>query len=263
MELRMGEMLLALSRQDPHGSPAADDAVRSKCILLSIRYLRAALARNPEDAGQIQADLVQACHQRSRQLKLTSESIPVDIYNACALHAFLTVDPTSLDKWARSACMADLMDTLTQGNMLSSSNDPEQVEKTRLLMVQAQRENVYSKPVRERAIELAGPKFGLIEEAIAQLQEEKSPDSETLLLLGDLLLRKGDSVGARAAYSKVHFDHNREWELALRKALCDWVDGDLWAAMDALHQLDKDSPDPMVRSYLLLLAQELGDTRKI
>ena len=49
-----------------------------------------------------------------------------------------------------------------------------------------------------------------------------------------------------------------DWKRALRTALCDWVEGNLYPAAAALQLLAERSEGPLVRYYQGLLLEQLG-----
>jgi tetratricopeptide (TPR) repeat protein len=134
----------------------------------------------------------------------------------------------------------------------------------------------------DRAKGLMAPRQGsLTLEAIAALQAAPNLPAEGRRMLADLLLRVGRPAEAREAYRAASADGAEAGAVALRLALCDWVEGDLWRALDALGGLDGAGPvsppgtgeaastpstreglsprrDPLREYYRALLLEEMG-----
>jgi hypothetical protein len=108
-----------------------------------------------------------------------------------------------------------------------------------------------------RAHALTNPRVGLIDKAIQELTAAPGRGADlarTELLLGDLLLRKGQVPLARQAYSAAGGK-----SLALRLALCDWADGNYFKAQAALAELARPGGEALVNFYQADLLELIGD----
>jgi hypothetical protein len=93
-------------------------------------------------------------------------------------------------------------------------------------------------------------------------------DARDELMRGDLLLRSGRVADARKTYAAARgrlgeIPAEQRAKLAgsldLREALCDWAEGDLWAAHDALARLAKvEGAAVEAKLYYALVCEQLG-----
>ena len=98
----------------------------------------------------------------------------------------------------------------------------------------------------------------MIDEAIAELQAAP-PEAMNLLALGDLLLAEGQTQAAREAYGKVVLPAAQKWQTQLRYALCDWVEGRLFDAVQQMTRLCAEGEgNPLVRYYAAAMLEQLG-----
>jgi hypothetical protein len=304
LNFQFASLLLNLGKQPFSVDPNSADHVRQRCIVLAIRHFHAALAEELGNSNQALALLAQAYAQRAwQQYCDPSPILPIDIDSACALRRFpqirLSYFDTATQKrlWyfdeaTRTHYCQQWVDAMVHAGMLDhtqavtkelfslagvnpTDNYGAKLQRLRDL---AAKQKVYQMPLLERASKLA-TRFGLIDEAIAQLKATKDKDPKLQLLLGDLLLRQGvmetvpvvrngkpdreTRLAARSAYSHVELPADQAWQLSLRLALCDWVDGKFWPAADALKDLAEKTDQPVVKFYRLHLAEELGDSATI
>ena len=284
VDFQIGKLLLNLGKQPFSAKADSADRVRQRCILLAIRHFHAALAEGLGDSNQALSLLAQAYAQRAwQQYYEPSAILPIDIDAACAMRRFPQMHLRSMDETTRTRCCQQWVDALVHAKMLDhtqavtgqlfgefhvkpTGNYDAKLQGLRDL---ADQKKVYNLPPLERA-EAKATQFGLIDEAIAQLKAAKDKDPKLQLLLGDLLLREGQMengrgtrLAARSAYSRVELSPNQSWQLAMRLALCDWVEGKFWPAADALKELSEKTDQPVVKFYRLHLAEELGDSATI
>jgi hypothetical protein len=275
---RIADLLLNLGKQPFSAEPNSAAPVRQRCIVLAIRHFHAAKTEGLGDLNQTLALLAQAYAQRAwEQYYEPSAVLPIDIDSACALRRFpqmyLPYLPTATQTaycqiWVDSLVRAGMLDhaqTVTEELFSKAHVKPVDTYGAKLqrLRDQADKENVYRLPLLERAEKLAS-RFGLIDQAIAQLKASHDKDPKLQMLLGDLLLRQGVTeadrrLAARSVYAQVNLPPDQAWQVSLRLALCDWVEGNLWPAADALKTLAEKTDQPVIKFYRLHLAEELGD----
>jgi hypothetical protein len=277
-------VLLNLGQQAFSAAPNSADPVQQRCILLAIRHFHAAQTQGLGDLNQGLAFLAQAYAQRAwQQHHEPSANQPIDIDSACALWRFPQMRLSSLHETTKTRYCQQWVDALVQAGMLDHAQTvteelsrDAQVKMTdhygvKLLNFRdlADKEKVYQMPPLECAETLAS-RFGLIDQAIALLKATHDKDPRLQLLLGDLLLREGGMetdhgtrLAARSVYARVDLPPDQAWQLSLRLALCDWVEGNLWPAADALKNLAEKTNQPAVKFYRLHLAEELGDAATI
>lgn len=282
--LRIAAMLLNLGKQTFSAAPNSANATQKLCILLAIRHFHAAKTQGLGDLNQALALLAQAYAQRAWQQHYEpSADLPIDIDSACALRRFPQMYLPYLHSATQTAYCQQWVDTLVRAGMLDHAQSVTEElfhkahvkptdnfgEKLQRFRDQAVKEHIYQLPLLQRAEKLAS-RFGLIDQAIALLKAAHDPDPELRMLLGDLLLRKGSietdhgtQLAARAVYARINLPPDQAWQLSLRLALCDWVEGDLWSAADSLKTLSEKCDQPVVKYYRLHLAQELGDSATI
>jgi hypothetical protein len=289
MDALLGTELLALGTQPyfKNGSQESPtprcsaDRLGQRCIVLANRYLAAAAQRLPQWNAAL-APVAQAYGQRAwQQFIEPSEALPIDIDSACSLNLYQRIVPEQLH--APKVAAQHYMDVLIHSNLLDEAASP----KGALLrrggwqedwkpsmrgldpraaanrLEQARQKGVLQLPMLQRAKILVRD-YGLIDEAVAQLQSPgEDRGGQCHMLLGDLLLRKGLPAEARQAYAQVTLERDQAWQLELRLALCDWVDGKLWKAADDLKALSAKCDQPSVKFYRLHLAELLGDAATV
>jgi hypothetical protein len=280
--LRVANLLLDLGKQTFSAEPNSAGPVRQKCIVLAIRHFHAAQAEHLGDLNQAAALLAQAYAQRGwQQYYEPSTILPIDIDSACALRRFpqmylpylqASTQTQFCQLWVDSLVHSGMLDhaqTVTEELLRKGHAKPADTYGAKLQRLRdlADKEDVYRLPLLQRAEKLA-TRFGLIDQAIAQLKASHDPDPKLQLLLGDLLLREGvtenaNQLAARFVYARVNLPPDQAWQMSMRLALCDWVEGKLWPAADAMKNLAEKCDQPVVKYYRLHLAEELGDDATI
>jgi tetratricopeptide (TPR) repeat protein len=131
----------------------------------------------------------------------------------------------------------------------------------------------------DRAAALADPRRGLTLRAVRELEASLEAGARSAggdgavparslaamrVAAGDLLLRLGRPAPARAHYLKAAGDANRQ-DVSLRLALCEWVEGNLPAALamfEGAGRADGEAPrqinDPVALYFRSLLLEEMG-----
>jgi hypothetical protein len=268
--------------QESPTPPSSADSVQQKCVLLANRYLTAAAQRSPEWAAGL-APLAQAYGQRAwQQFIEPSETLPIDIDSACSLSLYQQIAPRQLS--GPKVAAQHYMDCLLHSNMRDEALAPggallqrgdgwqgDWMPSMRGLdpralagsLELARNKGVLQLPLLQRARTLVRD-YGLINEAISQLESPGDDwGGQCHMLLGDLLLRKGLPSKARQAYTQVTLAEDQAWQLSLRLALCDWVEGKLWKAADDLKALSTKCDQVSVKFYRLHLAELLGDVATV
>ena len=276
----LGSMLLWLGWASPNRPPASRDPQRLQCTLLALRYLTACQAEGIMPPDIARGMLAQAHQQRSLQLKVTpSPVLPVDVHSARALHLYGRMDLTDLADVNARMFAVQHVDALVRASqfgaaeraaadLLKNLPPPQRIDPPRRyldlrawiakrLADSRTRAETQKLPLPQRIELLTSPEVGLIEQAIAELRAAPAaPDSR--LTLGDLLLRRGRTQDARRAYRQLQPAEADRWKVGLRLALCDWVDGRLYEAADALDELGRTTGRPAVRYYHAVLLEQLG-----
>jgi hypothetical protein len=278
----VADLLLNLGKQPFSALPNSASPVQQRCIVLAIRHFHAAKTEGLGDLNQILALTAQTYAQRAWQQHYEPSAVlPIAIDSACALRRFPQMYLPYLQAATQTGFCQQWVDSLVQAGMLDHAQvvtedlfnkahvKPTDTYGAKLerLRDQANKENVYQLPLLQRAEKLAS-RFGLIDQAIAMLKASHDKDPKLQLLLGDLLLREGvtetsTKLAARAVYAQVNLPPEQAWQISLRLALCDWVEGNLWPAADALKNLVEKTDQPVVKFYRLHLAEELGDNDTI
>ena len=88
---------------------------------------------------------------------------------------------------------------------------------------------------------LLRPDIGLIDRAVGELEGARELSRAARRKLGDLYLRKGLIAKARATYAKVPAGDNG-WDMAMRRGLCDWADGDFAGAVSHFQEALRQGP---------------------
>lgn len=135
-------------------------------------------------------------------------------------------------------------------NRIKTLVDQNRVEEARM--------NLQALPLMERVKILASPRLGMTDQAIAELRAADSRDAQAEIVLGDLLLNKGLSGQARECYARATRQQSMKDQVALRLALCDWVEGNYYAAVDSLDKLPGDGNLPLAGYYRACMLIRLG-----
>lgn len=273
LDYQMGALLLELGREPFYVRPNSTGPVKQKCVLLAMRYLQAALASGLTERNRNLGALAQASQQRALHRYVEpSELVPVDIYAARAAWLYRQINLRALGKDVRTAYSRNWIECLVQAGQLDEAQDVTtrlfslvgktpagdvgaELEKARQA---ATEHKLYDLPLLQRARALGSPRYSLINEAIGQLEAADQLSADQRLLLGDLLLRKGMPAEAKVHYAQVTLAADRQWEIDVRYALCDWVEGKLFEAYDSLKELSGTSDKPLAKYYLVGLADLTG-----
>lgn len=281
MDYQLGTILLVVGQQATHAKVNSATPDQRKCILLAARYLSAALAAGDGNCNQFRGMLAQAFGQRAMQEYFDpSRTIPIDINAAVALHLYSRINLNGLDGGPRQVFSMQWILTLLQAGHLDEAQSliarliaahpgaaPKEYvdirnqtsKKLKQAKAVAVTQKVYDLPLLERAAMLGSPKYSLVNEAIRELDAASDLDAQGKLLLGDLWLRKGCPDKARAIYGGIKLPGADQWQLTLRGALCDWVEGRCFEASDTLKALAAQGRQSLVLHYLVTLSEQLGD----
>ncbi len=223
VNLDLAQVLLHLGLYNPSPTPTLVDPTARRCCMLAVRYMTAA-----SKAGLLSNDLkmpmlAQTWLQWSLQdYKPATPELPFDLNLARTLYIFNKCD-------------------------LENQSD------TRIGQFALQ---------KSQARQLAGE---IVYRAIDQLYAKANLSPEEWLMLGDLLLRTGQTDQARLAYNRLA-ELMPKWENDLqhrfRLAMCDWVTGQYYQAVEELNQLTQkfhsSSESQAVRFYLTRMLEQLG-----
>ena len=277
----MGAMMLWLGKLDS-SEAASSDPLQQRCTLLSVRYLTAAVTEGLVPPDISTGMLAWAHHQRAGQLPLTvDDDLPVNVHLARALWLYSRLDPRDLRTEtlrafayrnvhalvqghqfdAADAAVAEMLTHLPPGLRISPPDEYLRIRGTiaqKLAAAQSviDTHGVTALPPRTRALAMVHKSIGMIDRAIEQLT--RAPPA-TRQLLGDLLLRRGRPGRAREVYKSLlpASAGEDDWRIRMRLALCDWVEGKLFASGDALQSIA--APDrPAVLYYQAILLEQLG-----
>ena len=277
LNFRFASMLLAM------GAGPRADITQMRCTLLGIRYLNAARTEDIAPSHLVTAALAWGYHQRALQCDVApSARVPVDINSARALALYDQLDLTRLDdrdirmsalhriiamKDARAIDAADEAVRQFLANLPPREQvlPPQAYLQLRDTIRRALDEaNARASQLRkeltlgQRIDLLTSPRVGLIRRAIGELQTAADTDPQARMRLGDLLLRTGSIADAKSTYATVKLTPQDAWELALRDALCEWAEGKLHEAGDALGKLARQSDEPLVSYYHAVLLEQIG-----
>jgi len=280
---QLGEMFLSLGQPAGRGRPKRVSRTQQKCLLLAIRFLTAAQTEGLLPADVLNGTLAQAYQRRALQFDvIPSATVPVDVNSARALALYERTRPSRLSGRTMRMFAMDHIVAMLQARHLDDADEAvrgfleelpprEQVHTPREFL--ELREEITRQldlartrgagldnrrlALLKRIDRLTSPQIGLIAQAILELRAAGGDDPEVQLRLGDLLLRRGKTAEARKSYAKVDLPPGENWRLALRLALCDWVDGKLFTAADAMEELAADDR-PVVSYYRALLLEQLG-----
>jgi tetratricopeptide (TPR) repeat protein len=230
-------------------------------VLLATRYHTAAVKEGdvPRDAAL--GFLAQALQQRARQTgESAGPATPIDVDLARALYLQSQMDLARASEDMRLAFGLVHVQCLTRGRHLDAAEEaaiavlgalpplqqlfppPEYVEmrnRVRKSLEDARAslvgEDLRSLPPLQRAQALTTPERGLTLEAIGELRAAGTNlDPAGRMALGDFLLRLGRVSEARTEYQAAAKGGADPATENLRLALCDWVEGNLYAALDRL-----------------------------
>ncbi|MHC4981644.1 MAG: hypothetical protein ACYTF6_00560 [Planctomycetota bacterium] len=291
LNYQIGMMLLYLGQEGERGLCEKLNPQRQRYTLLSIRYLTAALAEGIAPARRVRGALAQAHQQRMVQCEFVfSRPLPVEIHSARALYLYRLLDLSDLEDPhmlmyallhvrgllqarqfdAADQAVKDIMDSLPPPQRVSPPRSyldlrgtvVKQLDTVQTLL--AERDPLFfageqTDPLR-RAKQLAELDIGKINGAIGELVNCPYPDGPKLLFLGDLLLRTGRVREARSAYGRAAamLPAERQWEVSMRRNICDWVEGKAIAAAEALGRLAETTDQPVVRYYQALADHYAG-----
>jgi hypothetical protein len=288
MAYRIGSICAALGRRDWDLTGPADPR-RARCLLLGLRYLSAADMQGLVPRQIVTGSLAMAHEQRAFQSSPPPAGAPVDVNLARALLLFERLEPGGLDDLNMQRFAAERVRALLLDRQIDAASDVMQailkslppklqvnpasdlielrdeidkrLAESRKLANERVDRQIHELTFVDQATELTARDIGLIDRAIATLRAAPADDARGRLMLGDLLLRRGRSAQARQVFAEVKLDAKEAWRLDLRSALCDWAEGKLFVAMEALNRMDKASNwsyAPVVRYYLEELRKQVG-----
>ncbi|MGB2824832.1 MAG: hypothetical protein WBF17_27920, partial [Phycisphaerae bacterium] len=237
----LGAMFLWLGWQRPMSASDPADLHRRQCMLLSIRYLMAAVAEGLVDRAVVTGMLAQAHQQLALQEDVTcSAGVPVDYHSARALWLYRQLDLTDLRDGNMRRFAEQHVDALIRARQLDAAEraaaellrrapadrrrDYHALHDRIARQVRHSRERARSieLPPPQRARALTAPDVGLIEQAVAELRAQPAT-AENRLVLGDLLLNQGRTEEARRACAEAGQLGADPGEVWLRNACCDAV----------------------------------------
>lgn len=277
----LGEMFLWLGQYDSSEMRGLAPPVRYRCTLMSARRLIAAAGENVTPSTVAAAMLAEAFLNRAYQNYYEpSPRTPVNMDLACSLRAYRQMDLTRLSdenvlrsavQHIRTLMLAGQADAsaAAMSEFLSNLPPVERVRPRREYydlrdaigqkLQQARDETtqlLIADPIL-RAHALTSPRVGLIDKAIQELTAAQARGADLArisLMLGDLLLRKGEVALARQAYAAAGGE-----SLPLRLALCDWADGNYFKAQAALAELAGPGGEALASFYHADLLELIGD----
>jgi tetratricopeptide (TPR) repeat protein len=254
---RFGAMMLALGAPPADPRPGEPTLLRLRCARLAARYLEAACAEDTAPALVARGTLAQALQQWARltdQTPSPAAPIDVDLARALCLHSRLDLlGLTEKSRWtfgmahvqallqgghldAAAAAAEAFPSVLPPRQQMFPSNDFVEMRdklRRRLASVRAGLLEVDLRAMSAllRARALTTPQRGLSLEAARELEAAPNLDANARLALGDLLLRLGRPDQARARYRSAQAAGAAPADVALRTALCEWVEGRLPASL--------------------------------
>ena len=288
LDYQVGSMLLSLGWADPAEPWPDEDPQRDQCLLLAMWHLGAAQNAGLKRPYLLTGSLARTYQQWAHQHQIiVSANVPVDINVARCLYLYRQPEMADLANPAvRRLTFGMLGPMLRAGQLDAAMSELEQMGSrlgaahrvnwpweyvqlretlaAQLAKVQAQLRGVSLDGLTslERASLFAGRRYGLIDRAIAELRGA-APTAEVLLKLGDLLLAKGLPHDARSAYAGLRLPLDRQWEVALRLAICDWVQGDAVAATERAQRSIAAGSGALGRFYLAVMYEQLGLYNKL
>jgi len=282
LSFRLGKMFLSMG--DTGGrTPSKFLPTRARMSLLAVRYLTAALNETPRDpvvAGLLaRAHLDRAIHCGMQ----TTLEYPIEINLCRALNEMSQFDLSDLSDDNMQAlafvqalvmvaadqidtadkAVSDILAHLPPRQRVNPPSDYSSVrnkvsmrlDRSRELLAQIDKSKSLE-PI-ERAMLLQ--QIGLIDKAISELRALAKPSPAAVVLLGDMLLQKGQADEARRTYLQVRPSPRDKWKLSLRLALCDWTEGHPYVAVEKLEELLKSADRAVVRYYLAVIWEQIGD----
>ena len=242
----MGAMMLWLGKLDS-SEAASTDRLQRRCTLLSVRYLTAAVTEDLVPPDIATGMLAWAHHQRAGQLPVTvGDDLPVNVDLARALWLYSRLDPRNLRTETLRAFAYRNVHALVQSHQFEAADSA--VVEMLTHLPPGLRVNPPDEYLRVR---------GTIAEKLTK-QSQPGPPA-TKRLRGDLLLRRGQPGRAREVYTNIPpaTAPVNKWQIQMRLALCDWLEGKLFEAADALKSIA--APDrPAVLYYQAILLEQLG-----
>jgi len=280
--LQLGELLLWLAGPEA-GNLGPAEPIRPKLAILAMRYLHAAQRDGIAEPNLAAGREAVACALLGRLTPPPKANGPwIDIDTSRALYLFSKIDMQRLDQAERLALRLEQVRTLLQARQLDAAktamdefmeslpawqrvNPPAQYVKVQGLIadqLNASYERLAAKdaadmPLGRRIDAMTAKDVGLIDAAIAELVRQGKLAPEEVMLLGDLLLRKGKAADARSAYRAVELPQERQWQVELREALCDWVQGRLIRAAEKVDAIEA-SARPLVAAYRNTMHRRIG-----
>lgn len=281
--MSIGQMFLSMGQYDTDEARGSSTPLRSRCTLIGGRFLSAALREGLAPESMCKGMVAQAFQNRGFQgYYEPGGAMPVNMDLARALYLYNQIDLTNLaDPNIESYAFQRLRTQFLSGQGDASQramiefirnlppvkrvNPPVMYQGLRDRVELAVREgrknardeNVQALPLAQRVERLCSPQIGLLDQALEELQA--SPREGALqMLLGDLLLRKGKPGPARKAYAACQLPPADAWQLELRRALCDWIEGNYSKADETLAKLVSSTNQPLARFYRANLLEWLG-----
>jgi len=281
---QVGSILLSMGRLDAGKRDGRIDPMRRRFVLLAIRYLSAARTEGIVPGQIAIGALAQAYQQWAMYCPAaTATALPVDISSARALYLYEQLDLTDLDDSnmqmfalqrivamvadrqidAADKVVSDFLDRLPASQRVNPPRNYLELQDTiagrldtsRLYLSAAKPEDLT--PLK-RAKLLSGPQLGMIDAAIDELRATHPRSGAADLMLGDLLLRRGQVAAARQVYAGTGMGESQHWQLDLREALCLWAEGNVSPAAEKLARLAKACGRPLVAYYRASLLEQLG-----
>ena len=279
---RFGAMLLSLGQRSAYrrGLITKD---QQRCITLAVRYLEAARLRRQLGSDTLRGTLAQAYQQKAMQTDINpSPAVPIDVSLARALHIYRQMDLTHLGSQESLMFAQQQILAMQQARQIDAATRVAKTFLNRLPSEQRVRPpRVYLQlrdtleealefsqvqatgiddqlPIEQQARLLTTRSIGLIELATSRLRSLAPGNPRALTLLGDLLLRQGMVREAQAAYAEASQAGADKSTVALREALCLWVNGEFFEAESRLSQLAEATDDPLTDYYLASLLEQLG-----
>jgi hypothetical protein len=301
---QFGTMLLPLGQTPAASANGQASPWQRRCALLAARYLEAARSEGTASPDTARGALAESLQQWAGETgEEASAELPLDVDVARALYLYSQTDLAKLAVARRWVLGMAHLRCLMQGRHLDAAAreadafvkvlppqdqlfPPDDYISMRNAL-RAKLDEVHAAMMGadlgrmsppDRAKWLTAPQRGLTLEAIAGLRSAPNLSAEGRMMLADLLLRVGRPAEAREACRSASAGGAEAGAVALRLALCDWVEGDLWRALDSLGGLDgldgagaqgpasRPSPragssprdDPLREYYRARLLEEMG-----
>lgn len=282
MYARIASMMLSLGQVERGPDAGPNAALQRRCSLLAVRYYEAARIEGTQGEAMDNYLLAQALQQWALACgESAGVAAPIDISLARALYLTGQVDLAAVPPenvftlgllriqglaqgrhleaaWKTVVMLGDL---LPPRQRVSPPQDYVDLRNSLTAMLEHSRgaeRGLKSLPLAKRVAALAGADMGLTDQAISELKSIGRADAATYLTLGDLLLRQGRAGEAHDAYSIASSAGADETEIALRMALCLWVQGQHYPAGEAMKKIANEKNHAVARYYLGRLLEELG-----